>query len=285
MPDFTRFGGSQRKQMIGQLLGLPTTMSFIAIVGILTTSGGMVLYGEAIWDPAALASRFSSPALVVVALFALVLATISANLAANVVSPSYDFSNAFPRRVSFAVGGLITGVLGVLLQPWRLLADPATYINGWLGFYGGLLGAVAGVLAAGYWAIRKTRLDLAGLYREGGTYWYRGGWHWRAVVATVVGAVAAVGGAYSNPGQGPFPAEGLIPVLKVCYDYSWAVGLVAGFLVYLALAGRATGLAMSGGGGEGIGERTGERTEDHITEEGTRGGDRAGRFGPTAMDG
>jgi NCS1 family nucleobase:cation symporter-1 len=241
MPDFTRFGGSQRTQARGQLLGLPTTMTFIAIVAILTTSGGKVLYGEEIWDPAKLADRFSSPALVVVALVALVLATTSANLAANVVSPSYDFSNAFPKRITFAVGGLITGLIGVLIQPWRLYSDPDIYIFAWLGFYGGVLGAVAGVLVAGYWVIRRTELDLAALYTEGGPYWFRAGWNWRAVVATAVGAVLAVGGAYTAPGtQGPFPADGLIPFLTFFYDYSWVAGLVGASLTYLALSLPAT---------------------------------------------
>jgi NCS1 family nucleobase:cation symporter-1 len=236
MPDFTRFGGSQRKQVRGQLLGLPTTMTFIAIVAILTTSGGSLLYGQAIWDPAQLADRFSSPALVVVALIALVLATISANLAANVVSPSYDFSNAFPKRITFAIGGLITGVLGVAIQPWKLYSDPSIYIFTWLGFYGGILGAVAGVLAAGYWVVRRRTLDLAGLYVERGPYWFRAGWSWRAVAATVIGAVLAVGGAYTAPGSdGPFPADGLIPFLKPVYDYSWVAGFVGAFVVYLAL--------------------------------------------------
>ncbi|HET6500349.1 MAG TPA: NCS1 family nucleobase:cation symporter-1 [Amycolatopsis sp.] len=243
MPDFTRFGGSQRQQVRGQLLGLPTTMTFIAIVAILTTSGGSLLYGEAIWDPAQLADRFSSPVLVVIALIALVLATVSANLAANVVSPSYDFSNAFPKKITFALGGLITGVVGVAIQPWKLYSDPNVYIFAWLGFYGGVLGSVAGVLIAGYWVVERTKLDLPGLYTEGGRYWFRAGWNWRALVATVAGAVLAVGGAYTAPGSdGPFPTGGLIPFLKPLYDYSWVAGLVGGFVVYLALAlpGRAT---------------------------------------------
>ncbi|XVV06796.1 NCS1 family nucleobase:cation symporter-1 [Actinosynnema sp. CA-248983] len=235
MPDFTRFGGSQRKQAVGQVLGLPTTMSFIAIVAILTTSGAVALYGEAIWDPAELASRFDSTSVVLVALVALVLATISANLAANVVSPSYDFSNAFPKKITFAVGGLITGVIGIVIQPWRLISDPSIYIFTWLGFYGGLLASVAGVFIAGYWLIARTRLELPDLYLSGrGAYWFRAGWNWRAVVATAAGSVLAVGGANG----GPFPVDGLIPVLKPLYDYNWVVGLLGGLLVYLALAPR-----------------------------------------------
>jgi len=167
-----------------------------------------------------------------VALIALVLATVSANLAANVVSPSYDFSNAFPKKITFALGGLITGVIGILIQPWRLYSDPNIYIFAWLGFYGGVLGAVAGVLVAGYWVVSRTQLDLAGLYAEHGSYWFRGGWNWRAVVATLIGGVLAVGGAYG----GPFPSDGLIPLLKPLYDYNWVVGLIGAFVAYLVLA-------------------------------------------------
>jgi NCS1 family nucleobase:cation symporter-1 len=160
----------------------------------------------------------------------------SVNVAANVVSPSYDFSNAAPRRISFRTGGLITGVLGIAIQPWRLLTDPHSYIFVWLDFYGGVLGTIAGVLIAGYWIRSRTRLDLAGLYLRGGRYWFAGGWNWRAVVATVLGGVLAVGGASSVPGQGPFPANGIIPALKVLYNYSWVVGLGVGFVAFLLLS-------------------------------------------------
>jgi NCS1 family nucleobase:cation symporter-1 len=237
MPDFTRFSRGQRQQAWGQLLGLPTTMSFIAIVSIIVTSAAAVVYHQTIWDPVALTTKFSSSAAVIVGLVMVVLATMSANLAANVVSPSYDFSNAALRLVSFRTGGLITGVLGVAIQPWRLVSDPHVYIYTWLGFYGGLLGTVAGVLIAGYWARSRTRLDLAALYERGGRYWFALGWNWRAVVATVVGTVLAVGGAYTAPGtEGPFPSGGLIGALKPLYDYGWVVGLAAGFVVYLALS-------------------------------------------------
>jgi NCS1 family nucleobase:cation symporter-1 len=236
MPDFTRFGRGQRAQVLGQVLGLPTTMSYISLVSILVTSGTVIIYGRAIWDPVTLTGRFSSPVVVVIGLVMVVLATVSVNVAANVVSPSYDFSNAVPKWVSFRTGGLITGVLGVLIQPWRLISDPHVYIFGWLDFYGGVLGAVAGVLIAGYWLLNRTRLSLPDLYTTGGRYWYAAGWNWRAVVATAVGAVLAVGGAYSKPGTGPFPADGLIPVLKPLYDYSWAVGLAAGLLVFWVLS-------------------------------------------------
>jgi NCS1 family nucleobase:cation symporter-1 len=171
------------------------------------------------------------------ALFSILVATLSVNVAANTVSPSYDFSNLLPKLVSFRTGGIITGVIGILIQPWRLLANPHIYIFVWLGFYGGLLGAVAGVLIADYWLIRRTELRLVDLYRPGGAYWYAGGWNWRGVLAFLVGAVLAVGGAWSAPGQGPFPQDGLIPALKPLYNYNWVVGFGAALILYFVFSG------------------------------------------------
>jgi NCS1 family nucleobase:cation symporter-1 len=237
MPDFTRFGAGQRQQMLGQTLGLPTTMSFFAILSILITSGTVVIYGEAIWDPIALANRFDNTLVVALALFTVLIATISVNIAANVVSPSYDFSNVAPKWISRRGGAMITGVIGILILPWYLYENPELYIFTWLQTYGGLLGAVAGVLIGGYWIINRTTLDLVDLYRREGRYWFSAGFNWRALVATAVGMVLAVGGAYTNAGtSGPFPADGLIPFLKPLYDYSWAVGLVASLLTFVVLS-------------------------------------------------
>ena len=236
MPDFTRFGAGQRQQMLGQTLGLPTTMSFFAILSILITSGTQVIYGEAIWDPIQLANRFDNALVVALALFTVLVATVSVNVAANVVSPSYDFSNVWPKLISRRAGGLITGVLGIVFVPWVLLENERVYIFAWLQTYGGLLGAVAGVLIAGYWVRSRTRLDLAELYLRNGRYWFSAGFNWRALVATGLGMLLAVGGAYSTPGSGPFPEEGLIPLLKPLYDYSWVVGLAASFVTFLVLS-------------------------------------------------
>jgi nucleobase:cation symporter-1, NCS1 family len=236
MPDFTRFGQSQRAQAVGQVLGLPTTMTLFPLLAVLTTSASQVVYGTAIWDPVALTGKFNNPIVIVLALFTLAVATLSVNVAANTVSPSYDFSNAWPKRISFRTGGLITGVLGILIQPWNLYNDPHSYIFTWLGTYGGATGAIAGVLIADYWWIRRTDLKLADLYRRHGAYSYAGGWNWRAVVALLVGIVFAIGGSYTPAGQsGPFPADGILPILKSPFpfaDYSWVVGLVVSFLLY-----------------------------------------------------
>jgi NCS1 family nucleobase:cation symporter-1 len=212
-------------------------MTLFAVLAVFTASAAAIVYGEAIWDPVNLVGRFGNPVVIVVALFAVALATLTTNVAANLVSPSYDFSNVFPKLISFRTGGIITAFVGVLIQPWYLFSDPHVYIFTWLGFYGGATGAIAGVLIADYWVIRRTSLKLADLYRTRGVYRYASGWNWRAVVALAAGIVLAVGGAYTAPGtDGPFPADGLIGFLKPLYDYSWVVGLVVAFVLYWILA-------------------------------------------------
>ena len=236
MPDFTRFGRSQREQAVGQALGLPTTMTLFPLVGVLTTSATVIVFGEAIWDPVALTGKLENPILLIIMLIALALATLTTNVAANVVSPSYDFSNAWPKRISFRTGGILTGIIGILIMPWNLLATPDLYIFTWLGTYGGATGAIAGVLIADYWWVRRRSYKLADLYRADGVYRDAKGWNWIAVVAMLVGAFIAMGGAYSAPGAGPFPEGGIIPILKPVYDYSWLASLIVSFLIYGLLA-------------------------------------------------
>ncbi|WP_407549023.1 NCS1 family nucleobase:cation symporter-1 [Streptomyces sp. Pv4-95] len=235
IPDFTRFGAGQRAQIWGQTLGLPTTMTAFALLSVFVTSGSQAVYGAPIWDPVALAGKTDNVFGLVFALVTVLIATISVNIAANVVSPAYDLAHLAPRFLTFRRGALITGVVGVLILPWKLTATPELYIFLWLGVVGGLLGAVAGILIADYWIVRRTLLDLADLYRPDGRYWYAHGWNWRAVAAFGVGGLLAVGGSYSQPGKGPFPADGLVPVLKPLADYGWAVGLTASLLLYTLL--------------------------------------------------
>src|SRR5881409_3825329 len=161
MPDFTRFGRSQRAQAIGQIVALPTTMSVFAAMGVIITSASAIIYGKAIWDPVELVGKFTEPVIVAISMFTVVVATLSVNIAANVVSPANDFANAFPRLITFSRGGLLTGFIGIVMQPWRLLADPSGYVFQWLGGYSGGLGSIAGVLIADYWVVRGKRLQLA----------------------------------------------------------------------------------------------------------------------------
>ena len=195
MPDFTRFGHSQREQVVGQAVALPTTMTVFAAMGVMITSAAMVIYPNLgpneLWDPMRLVGQFTQVWVVAISMFTAVVATLAVNIAANVVSPANDFANAFPRLISFRLGGLITGIIGILMQPWRLLADPSGYIFQWLVGYSGGLGSIAGVLIADYWLVRGRQLVLADLYRPQGAYTYSGGWNWRAVIATLAGCTLA----------------------------------------------------------------------------------------------
>jgi nucleobase:cation symporter-1, NCS1 family len=222
IPDFTRYAKGQREQMVGQAVGLPTTMTFYSFIGIAVTSATVVVFGQAIWDPVAVLARLGSPIAVVVAMAALLLATLNVNVAANVVSPANDFSNLWPRKISFRTGGLLTCLIGVLMQPWKLLASYGNYVSGWLVGYSGFLGPVAGILICDYFVRRKTILHAEDLYRRGGMYEFSRGVNWRAILALLVGcAVAFVGLVYA-------------PV-RVLYDYAWFVGFGVSFAVYWGL--------------------------------------------------
>jgi NCS1 family nucleobase:cation symporter-1 len=222
MPDFTRFGRSQREQIVGQVIALPTTMSLFAAMGVMITSATAIIYGQAIWDPVQLVGRFSWPVVVAIAMFTVVVATVAVNIAANVVSPANDFANAFPRLITFKTGGLITGLLGIAIQPWKLLADPSGYIYTWLLGYSGGLGSIAGVLVADYWFVRGRELQLEDLYLADGIY---RGWNGRAIAATALGCAFAWGGL-------------VVPVLEPLYDYAWFVGFFVAGGAHLALAPR-----------------------------------------------
>jgi NCS1 family nucleobase:cation symporter-1 len=229
MPDFTRFGRSQRQQIVGQTVALPTTMFAFAAMGVLITSATTILYHEAIWDPVKLVGHFHDPFTVGFAMLSVVVATLAVNIAANVVSPANDFANAMPKLISFKTGGLITGIIGILMQPWRLLADPSGYIFAWLVGYSGGLGSIAGVLIADYWIVRRRSLVLADLYVADGIY---GGWNVPAVIATLAGCALAWGGL-------------VIPPLRPLYDYAWFVGFFAAGGLYLALPRRAPAVAAT----------------------------------------
>ena len=219
MPDFTRFGRSQREQIVGQVVALPTTMFVFAAMGVLITSATAIIYNEVIWDPIKLIGRFSNPLVIAVSMFTAVVATLAVNIAANVVSPANDFANAFPRLIKFKTGGLITGILGILIQPWRLLADPSGYIYNWLLGYSGGLGSIAGVLIADYWIVRKKQLALEDLYLPDGQY---GRWNVAGILATIIGCALAWGGL-------------VIPPLRPLYDYAWFVGFASAAVAYVTL--------------------------------------------------
>jgi len=222
IPDFTRYARSQRAQVLGQALGLPTAMTLYSFIGVAVTSASAVLFGRPIWDPVELLGKFNQPVIAFIALVALLTATLNTNVAANVVSPSNDFSNLNPRRISFRVGGIITGLVGVLLMPWKLLSDFSAYIFAWLVGYSGLLGPIAGIMITDYFLIRRSHLRVADLYRRQGIYEYDNGVNLRAVTALAAGVVVALLGL-------------VVPPLRLLYDYAWFVGFSVAGAVYVAL--------------------------------------------------
>jgi NCS1 family nucleobase:cation symporter-1 len=227
IPDFTRYAKSQKAQMLGQALGLPAAMTLYSFIGVAVTSASAVLFGEPIWDPVVLLGRFHEPAIASIALVALLVATLNTNVAANVVSPSNDFSNLNPQRISFRTGGMITGVVGVLMMPWKLLGDFSHYIFGWLVGYSALLGPIAGIMIADYFVIRKAELRLTDLYLRDGAYEYSNGVNYRAMAALAAGIAVALVGLVVAP-------------LRFLYDYAWFVGFFVSGALHIALT-RTTG--------------------------------------------
>ena len=230
IPDFTRYARSQRDQMLGQALGLPATMTFYSFIGIAVTSATLIIFGEALWDPVAVLSRLGHPWAVVLAMIALLMATLNVNVAANVVSPANDFSNLSPRRISFRTGGLITCVMGIVMQPWKLMANYGSYIFGWLVGYSGFLGPIAGVLICDYFVIRQKNLSTQDLYQRGGLYEYSRGINWQALASLAAGAGVAFVGLF-------------VPVLRVLYNYAWFVGFAVSFCTYFILTSKVAPVA------------------------------------------
>jgi NCS1 family nucleobase:cation symporter-1 len=238
IPDFTRYAQSQRSQMLGQALGLPTTMTAFAFIGVFVTAATMIVFGEAVWDPVALIGRIGSAPVIIFGAVIVLLAQLTTNMAANVVSPSNDFSNLSPKRISYVTGGLITAVLGIAIMPWKLYADAAAYIFTWLIGYSSLMGALGGILIADYWVKRRQQLSLADLFKVDGRYSYGGsGYNIRAILALVLAIVPVIPGfirAATTPG-GAVADPNLTDHL---YTYAWFVTFIGSFTLYLLLGNR-----------------------------------------------
>jgi NCS1 family nucleobase:cation symporter-1 len=234
IPDFTRYAKSQRSQVLGQALGLPTTMTAFAFIGVAVTSATLVVFGEAIWDPIILLARIGSPMVIIIGAIVILAAQLTTNMAANVVSPANDFSSLAPRTISYVTGGLITAVLGILMFPWKLYADASAYIFTWLIGYSSLMGAIGGILIADYWIIRGRELSVPDLFAVNGKYTYRHGVNPRAMVALVLAILPVVpgfiraattpGGVVSNP-----------TLFDRLYTYAWFVTFALSSVIYLVL--------------------------------------------------
>ena len=229
IPDFTRYCRTQKDQALGQLYGLPTTMTLFCFIGIIVTGASILVYGEALWDPVELVKRMGSPLIVVLSMLALLVATLSTNLAANVVSPANGFSNIAPRLISFRTGALITCFIGILIMPWRLMDDLGGYIFTWLIGYSALLGPIAGIMLCDYFVVRRTELDLDDLYDSQSQY---GGANWAAIAALILGVLPNIPGFINAATNTAGTPEAIFDTLfDTIYSYAWFVGLpvAAGF--------------------------------------------------------
>jgi len=235
IPDFTRYARSQRSQMAGQALGLPLTMTAFAFIGVAVTSATVLIYGQPIPNPVDLMKRFDNIAVIAFATAVIFAAQLTTNMAANVVSPSNDFSNLNPKRISYVTGGMITAVIGVLMMPWKIMSSMSAYIFTWLIGYSGLMGAIAGILICDYWVLRKREMDLAALFEPAGRYSYSNGIHWRAMIALAAAVLPVVPGflrAASTPG-GQVAMPG---ILDTVYTFAWFVTFALGFVLYWLLS-------------------------------------------------
>jgi len=229
IPDFSRYARSQRDQVIGQAVGLPATMALFAFIGAAVTSATAVIFGTRIADPVALLARIGGPLMIMVSMAGLTVATLTTNIAANIVAPANGFSNLAPHRISFKQGAMITAVIGILMMPWRLYNDAAAYIFTWLIGYGALLGPIAGIMIADYFVLRRGILAVDDLYRRGGVYEYRRGVNGVAIAAFVLGVAPSLPGfAAALTGR---PAGGFFGGV---YNWAWFVGFLVSAAVYVA---------------------------------------------------
>jgi NCS1 family nucleobase:cation symporter-1 len=237
IPDFTRYARSQKSQMLGQALGLPLTMTSFAFIGVAVTSATLLIYGVAIPNPVELMQRFDSVVIILFATAVIFAAQLTTNMAANVVSPSNDFSNLNPKRISYVTGGLITALIGVLMMPWKVMASMGAYIFTWLIGYSGLMGAIAGILICDYWVLRSQRLSLADLFNPKGIYSYANGINWRAMIA-LVAAIAPVVPGFIRAATTPGGQVSDPTFFDTMYTYAWFVTFGLGFVIYYVLMNR-----------------------------------------------
>jgi NCS1 family nucleobase:cation symporter-1 len=234
IPDFTRYAKSQKAQMIGQAVALPSSMTLFSFIGVVVTSATTIIYGTTIWDPLVLAGRFDNKLVVSLAMIAVAISTLATNIAANIVSPANDFANLAPAKINFRKGGYITGVIGILIFPWKLIADPSGYIFTWLVGYSSLLGPVGGIMIADYYFIRRQRLLLNDLYDHAGIYGYRNGFNYAAIIALLAGILPNVPGFLSTIHV--IGDTGLPGWIIHLYNYAWFVGFgISGFLYWILM--------------------------------------------------
>ena len=237
IPDFTRYAKSQRDQILGQALGLPTTMTLFAFISVAVTAATTVIFAkdgvpaDPIGDPTVLAGEIGGGFTVAISLFALAIATLSTNIAANVVSPANAMINVAPGRVNFQIGGYITAGLGLAIFPWKLIESTGGYIFTWLIGYSALLGPIVGILIVDYFILRKTNFDLEGLYRYKGPYTYWRGFNPAALCAFFIAVLPNLPGFFHQAGV----LDSVPAVFDTIYLYAWFVGFFIAAGLYILL--------------------------------------------------
>lgn len=233
IPDFTRYAKSQKAQVTGQILGLPPSMTLFSFVGVVVTSATFIIYGETIWDPVILAAKFEDKILVTVAMICIAISTLATNIAANIVSPANDFANLAPAKINFRRGGYITGIIGILIFPWKLIEDPNGYIFKWLIAYSSLLGPIGGIMIADYFFVKKKKLFVDDLYKNVGLYTFRNGFNRNAIYALLAGVLPNIPGFLTNI---QVLSQNALPFwVNDIYHYAWFAGFFVSFVVYFFL--------------------------------------------------
>ncbi|WP_066254255.1 NCS1 family nucleobase:cation symporter-1 [Neobacillus drentensis] len=221
IPDYTRYAKTQKGQTLGQVFSMPLIMAIFSFVGIAVTSATVIIYGQALWNPIDLIVKFPTP-IVIIAGTIVILSSVTINVSANVMAPARAFENLWPRRITFAVGAVITGLLALFMQPWYVLANFSNYIFNWLGILGILLGPFDGIAIADYWLVRSCKLDLLQLYTVNGRYDYANGFNVRAIYALLIGWLIVIMGL-------------IVPDLHFLWSGGWLFGLLGGFFGYWLL--------------------------------------------------
>lgn len=224
IPDFSRYAKSQKAQFRGQLYGMPLMMAICAFIGAYFAQSTKLVFGEAMFDPTGVLALLDSKVLAFIMAIFVVLATLTTNIAANVVAPANGFSNVSPKRISYKTGVLLTCILAILYRPWWIFGGAGAYIFGWLNTYGGVLAPVAAIFIADYYIVKKRNIDVMALFQgKEGRYWYTNGWNIKAVVAWVAGFILPTLG---NLG---------VSALSWVAANGYFVGFAIGFVVYILL--------------------------------------------------
>lgn len=224
IPDFSRYAKSQKSQFRGQLYGMPVAMAACAFIGAVFAQATKLVQGEAIFDPTSVLLQIDNAFVVIIVALGVIIATLTTNIAANVVAPANGFSNVAPKKISYKMGVTIACILAILYRPWWIFGGAGAYIFGWLGTYGGILAPVAAIFIADYYVVKKRNIDVMALFQgKEGRYWYNGGFNIKAIIAWVAGFILPTLGSFG------------VSSLKWISTNGYVFGFAVAFIVYVLL--------------------------------------------------